>query len=401
MYFKTFSKSECCACTACEHTCPVKAIKFFPDEEGFMYPSIDKTLCINCGLCERVCPIEHSNYNNKSPEVYAALLKDVEQRKRSSSGGLFYAIAHWVLTQKGKIYGATIDANHQVKHIGVDKFEDLYLLRGSKYVQSNLQHVYADIKNELKNDRWCYFVGTGCQVAGLKAFLRKDYKTLLTSDLVCHGVPSQWLFEQHIQYIEEKYHGKVSDYQFRNNESWAVCEIFNLTNREGKVKTIKHHSYSLSPFLYSFMYAMTYRHSCYNCKFACIPRQGDITLADYWGVQHFFPEINANNGVSLVLVNSEKGNNVFRFLEQDIDIKKSNLEDGAKFNMNLISETKKHPNRDVAYNVVKREGYKVAAQTIFKDPYYLKHVVLQKILNNRFFAFLIDLRVKSNYDATM
>ena len=212
MYFKTLSKSECCACTACEHTCPVKAIKLSSDEEGFMYPSIDKNLCINCGLCERVCPIEHPDYSNsEKPEVYAAFLKNIEQRKQSSSGGLFYAIACWILKQGGKVYGATIDANHQVKHIGVDKFEDLYLLRGSKYVQSDLQHVYADIKNELRNTRWCYFVGTGCQVAGLKAFLHKDYETLLTSDLVCHGVPSQWLFDQHIQYLEEKHHGKVSD----------------------------------------------------------------------------------------------------------------------------------------------------------------------------------------------
>ena len=392
MYFKTLSKSECCACTACEHACPVKAIKFSSDKEGFMYPSIDKNLCTNCRLCERVCPIEHPDYNNnEKPEVYAALLKDIEQRKQSSSGGLFYAIACWILKQGGKVYGATIDANHQVKHIGVDNLEDLYLLRGSKYVQSDLQHVYADIKNELKNARWCYFVGTGCQVAGLKAFLRKDYET---SDLVCHGVPSQWLFDQHIQYLEEEHHGKVSDYKFRNNEAWGVCEIFNLTHPEGKVKTIKYPSYSLSPFLYSFMCAMTYRYSCYNCKFARIPRQGDITLADYWGVQHFFPEMYSNNGVSLVLVNSKKGNNIFVFLEQDIDVKRSNLEDGAKFNANLINKTKKHPNRDMAYKIVKQKGYKVAAQTIFKDPHYLKHIVLQKMLNNKFFAFLINLRAK-------
>ena len=186
----------------------------------------------------------------------------------------------------------------------------------------------------------------------------------------------------------------MSDYKFRNNEAWGVCEIFNLTYPEGKVKTIKYPSYSLSPFLYSFMCAMTYRYSCYNCKFARIPRQGDITLADYWGVQHFFPEMYSNNGVSLVLVNSKKGNNIFVFLEQDIDVKRSNLEDGAKFNANLINKTKKHPNRDMAYKIVKQKGYKVAAQTIFKDPHYLKHIVLQKMLNNKFFAFLINLRAK-------
>ena len=206
MYFKTLAKSECCACTACEQACPVNAISFTKDEEGFLYPAINKDKCIDCGLCERVCPVEHPNYSNtETPEVYAAMVKEVEQRKKSSSGGMFYAIASWILNQGGKVYGATMDEKHQVKHISVDNLEDLDLLRGSKYVQSDLQQVFADIKKELKAGRWCYFVGTGCQVAGLKSFLRKDYDTLLTSDLVCHGVPSQWLFDQHIKYLEEKY----------------------------------------------------------------------------------------------------------------------------------------------------------------------------------------------------
>lgn len=382
MYFKTLAKSECCACTACEQACPVSAISFVKDDEGFLYPTINKDKCIDCGLCERVCPVEHPNYSNTdSPEVYAAMVKDVEQRKKSSSGGMFYAIASWILNQGGKVYGATMDENHQVKHVGVDNFEDLNMLRGSKYVQSDLQHVFTDVKKELKSGRWCYFVGTGCQVAGLKSFLRKDYDTLLTSDLVCHGVPSQWLFDQHIKYLEDKYKGKVSDYQFRNNELWGVCEIFNLTNRKGKVKRYKFPSYELSPYLYSFMYAMTYRYSCYECPFARIPRQGDITLADYWGVKEFFPEIDASKGVSLVLVNNHKGENFFTHIEDVCYVKQTTVLDGAKYNANLLVRTHKNGLRESIYSKIKEEGYHAVALRDFKSPRYI-HIKIRYIIES-------------------
>lgn len=391
MYFKTLSKSECCACTACEHACPVSAITFLPDEEGFLYPSINKDKCINCGLCERVCPVAHPSYSNsEAPAAYAAMVKDVEQRKKSSSGGMFYAIACWILQQRGKVYGAFMDENHQVKHIGVDNVNDLQLLRGSKYVQSDMQCVFADIKNDLKAGRWCYFVGTGCQVAGLKAFLRKDYETLLTSDLVCHGVPSQWLFDRHIQYLEEKHKGKVSGYQFRNNKTWGVCEIFNLTNPKGKVKYYKFPSYNLSPYLYSFMYAMTYRYSCYDCKFARIPRQGDITLADYWGVKEFFPNLDTSKGISLTLVNSPKGAVVFEQIKNVCEVWHSTIADGAKHNGNLIHVSEKNELRERAYKEVKEKGYAKVAKKTFRAPNYCSTLIKCKLAEYKIMKDFIE-----------
>lgn len=378
MYFKTKDKSECCGCTACLHSCPVSAISFVEDKEGFMYPEINDEACINCGLCERVCPFEHPEYkNDEHPAVFASLLKDKEERKKSSSGGLFYVLAKLIIEKGGVVYGATLDNKLNVVHVGVDSLDNLAKLRGSKYVQSDLNKVFLDIREQLKSDRWVYFVGTGCQVAGLKSYLRKDYPNLITSDLVCHGVPNQKLFSTHVKYLEKKYHGKVSDYQFRDNATWGGCELFQLTNPQGKIKHIRNSSYELSPYLYSFMYAFTYRHSCYNCKFAQIPRQGDITLADYWGCRSFFPQIDTSKGVSLILVNNSKGKEIWEKVKDEVEYYSSTVEDGAKFNSNLVHITKKPEIRNTVYQMIEEKGYAAMASSEFRSPRYFLYRIRQ------------------------
>lgn len=379
MYFQTKDKSECCACTACVSACPKSCISMVLDEEGFAYPSIDENICINCHLCEKVCPVEHPDYsNNKKPKTYAAFLKDENERQKSSSGGAFYAIAKYVLDNKGVVIGATMDDNLQVRHITVDSEEELHRLRGSKYVQSELKEIFAQIKEILQQNRWCYFVGTGCQVAGLKAYIRKDYPTLITSDLVCHGVPCQKLFDKHIEYLEDKYRDKVVGYQFRDNESWGGCEIVDFANR----KQVINPSYELSPYLYSFMYAMTYRDSCYDCKFACIPRQGDITLADFWGVDKFFPNINTNHGVSLILVNNENGIRMWDKIKNQYEYYLSTVEDGAKYNGNLIHCSQKPEIRENIYQTINIVGYKKVAETLFKSPHIWRIKLFQVLQKN-------------------
>lgn len=378
MYFQSKNKSECCACTACVNACPKSCISMVQDEEGFAYPVINEATCINCHLCEHVCPVEHPDYGNaENPDTFAVLLRSVEERKKSSSGGAFYAIASFVLKNQGLVIGSTMDEKHQVRHIAVESLNELYKLRGSKYVQSDLGDVFSQVKQALQENRWCYFVGTGCQVAGLKSFLKKDYPALITSDLVCHGVPSQKLFDTHIAYLEDKYHDKVTDYQFRNNKLWGGCEITNFA----KHKPIMNPSYELSPYLYSFMYAMTYRYSCYDCKFACIPRQGDITLADYWGVKEFFPQVDTKHGVSLVLVNTEQGKKIWELIKSDFEYYQSTVADGAKYNGNLVRKSEKPLVRDGIYKKIEEDGYKSVAETTFKSPIIWK-IKLIYALNN-------------------
>ena len=363
MYFDSLEKNECSGCTACMNACPKAAITMQEDSEGFLYPHIDENTCIHCGLCQKVCSWEHPTYNNSSePLTLASILQNKAERQRSTSGGVFYAIAKWIIEQNGVVYGAAFDEKLQLHHISADNLEDLQRLRGSKYIQSNLGHIFKEVRSQLEQGRWCYFTGTGCQVAGLKAYLHKDYEKLLCSDLVCHGVPSQKLFNEHIAYMEQKYHDNVVGYLFRDYKGGGVCETICFKDKEKVVNS----SYELSPFLYSFMCGYTYRYSCYGCKFAKIPRQGDITLADYWGVQHYLPEFDKSCGVSLVLLNSSRGAEMWEKVKRTCVFNVSKIEEAAVYNLNLLQSSKKPEIRDLVYDDLFKKGYSYIARELFR-----------------------------------
>lgn len=369
MYFESLETNECSGCTACMNACPKAAITMQEDSEGFLYPHIDEDSCIHCGLCQKVCSWEHPQYNNSSePLTLASILKDKAERQRSTSGGVFYAIAKWIVEQKGIVYGAAFDEQLQLRHIGVDNLDDLQKLRGSKYIQSKLGHVFKDVKSQLEHGNWCYFTGTGCQVAGLRAFLRKDYEKLICSDVVCHGVPPQRLFNEHIAYMEEKYHDKVVNYQFRDNNMGGYCETCSFAER----KAVVNPTYELSPYLYSFMYGYTHRYSCYDCKFAKVPRQGDITLADYWGVKHIFPQIDYSSGCSLVLINTTRGKYIWEQVKENYDYCISKIEDASKYNGNLVRSSKMPLQRTNIYKEISDNGYGYVAKKYFRTPHYCR-----------------------------
>lgn len=379
MYLITGNKSECCGCTACQQICGHNAIEMKADSDGFVFPVKDLSACVNCGLCEKVCSFVSPVYNNETLGVYATMAKDSSERAKSSSGALFYIIAKKVIEQGGIVYGVILDKDLQVRHTSASSLEDLSKLRGSKYVQSALHNTFREIRTNLRNGKLIYFTGTGCQVAGLKSFLMKDYDNLITSDLVCHGVPNQKLFNEHISYLEHKHKGKVIGYQFRDNKNWGGCETVIIVKASGNSHTFRLPTYNLSPYLYSFMYGMISRMSCYECPFAKIPRQGDITLADYWGVKKLFPSLDSSHGVSLVLVNTPKGNLLLESLKNDLIIEKSNLTDAERENSNLSAHTKMPEIRKTIFKQIQDESYSKIAKTAFRPHNYYKILILAKI----------------------
>lgn len=374
-------KSKCCGCRACSEVCPKNIIYFRQDDEGFAYPEVDKENCIDCGLCNKVCPFENTNTKQcfNDPRVYATY--DNANRSGSSSGGIFYALAKYVIEVKGGwVYGAAFEDHFQLRHIGVDSVKDLERLRGSKYVQSDTNHCFSSIKKLLDKGTFVMFCGTPCQVAGLKGYLHKLYNNLLLADLVCHGVPPQSLFDQHVRYMERKYHSELVAYHFRKNDGWGGCEICDFANN----KHIEVDGYDMSPYLHSFMESFTYRESCYQCPFAKVPRQGDITLADFWGVNLFFPKMDFKKGVSMVLMNTKLGLEIWEKIENQLVCEMSNLKDGAAYNPNLLKSSIRPKERDIVFRKLEEKGYDYMVTHDFRVKGYCKRRLLAIARNNEY-----------------
>lgn len=297
---------KCTGCTACFCVCPINCIKMKRDKQGFLFPVIDYDLCLNCHLCRSTCPNNIKKNENNNQTFYAVKSRD-DIRIDSSSGGAFSIIALYVLSKGGHIYGASYNEKNEVKHIMIDNIDELNSLRGSKYVQSELGEVFNNIKFDLENQRICLFVGTPCQVAGLKSFLKKKYNNLITCDLICHGVPSREIFSKYLETVYKQY-GAIDCIKFRDklvsNKGYAVTV---------KSKNGKKISYSslLQSFVELYSKNVMLRPSCYECEYANLERCGDFTIGDYWGCKTYYPDFDDGLGISLIITNTEKANLVW------------------------------------------------------------------------------------------
>ena len=200
-------RKECCGCSSCMQKCPKNAITMIENEEGFFFPHIDKEKCINCGLCIKACP-QFSKINSELenyPKVFSLYNKNKNIQRNSSSGGVFFELADYVLRQNGVVFGAAYNTSFKVIHIMVENKDDLKKLNKSKYLQSDVNFSYRKVEELLKKDRLVLYSGTPCQIMGLKKYLIKDYDKLLTCDIICHGVPSYKAFNRYLQYLYRKF----------------------------------------------------------------------------------------------------------------------------------------------------------------------------------------------------
>jgi len=312
-------KNKCFGCHACENICPKKCIKMIADIEGFKYPHIGDA-CINCGLCLKVCPVINSHKNTPN-SVLGCVNTDAERLQSSSSGGVFIELARNVISNQGVAYGAAYCDNFSsVAHQRITNCEDLSILQGSKYVQSNIDGVFDSVEQDLIANINVLFSGTPCQVAGLKNFLRKDYDNLITADLVCHGIPSPKVFSDYIKAITQKYGPIVSINMKDKTKGWGhqIPKIVTI----GDIIVPESYSSLWNKIYYS---RVVLRPSCFNCQFASKERCGDITIGDFWGVEKIKQELDTQNGISLVLVNTQKGQSLFERITHNFDSFESNL----------------------------------------------------------------------------
>lgn len=303
-------RNLCTGCFACADVCPKQAIRIVEAENGFRYPQIDPAKCVDCRLCETVC-----SYRTRfSPDsnllrAYGLRHKSPEVLRNSSSGGAFTAISDVILRRGGWIVGSVMDGDHRVRHQITDHESERDRMRGSKYVQSDMEGIFRQIRTALSGDRPVLFVGTPCQAAAVKLYFG-DCEKLYVADMLCHGVPSERMFRDHLQYLEQKTNKKCGQYYFRSKAFGWVPSSCEGVRFEGDSRiSFPYDAQALSRLYYS---GASLRPSCHRCQFRSLHRQSDLTLADFWGIEKVAPDKANTVGSSLLLVNSQKGEELLR-----------------------------------------------------------------------------------------
>ena len=337
-------KKNCCGCGSCEQACPKRAIQMVSDIGGFPYPFINKVMCIDCGICRKVCPIVQAKPGKeKVLTAYAAYSKDESIRMCSSSGGIFSVIATYVIEKNGVVFGAALDNNQVVRHIGITKIEDLKKLRGSKYVQSSIEHTYTEVQEALKKDLLVLFTGTACQISGLKSFLGKEYVNLFTVDVLCHGVPAPRLWKHYIDERKNDYKSTVRQTFFRQkNFGWKMFAV--EIQFENSMTYIK--KFTEDPFMRLFLSNICLRDSCYSCKFKTLERDSDLTIGDAWGIQNLCPDMDDDKGTSIILVHTKKGEEIVSKIWNKIVVKKFMVDALLPLSSDSRKSVLPHPKRN-------------------------------------------------------
>jgi len=327
------NENLCCGCGACKAVCPKDAITLKPDKKGFVYPVIDDKKCVECGICRNSCAYQNASQPYDEPSVYAAKASD-EVREKSASGGMFTVLSDIVLNNNGVVYGVKFDDKLHAVHTRAEDRSERDLCKNSKYSQSSTEGIFDSIRKDLDGGRQVLFTGTPCQVDAVRNFIG-DNDNLLLVDILCHGVLSPKLFSEYIAFIESKRKRKVIAYYHRPKDmGWGHEEKAVFENGREEINT------SLTKIWKSIFYTdAALRPSCYSCKYATTPRCSDITIADFWGIENVNPEITDNKGVSLLLINSQKGKELFEKAETLLRFSEENLSDAKVKNPNLYRPT--------------------------------------------------------------
>lgn len=316
------SKTKCSGCGACRAICPKGAIRLSEDDSGFLYPEIDPSRCIDCGLCLKTCPFNQDSKPNEQPlpQVLAAQATDPDILAQSSSGGITSLLIEEFLSSGGIAFGAVFSETFQVHHQKAETPEEARRFWKSKYVQSNTRSTFQEVKTALNEGRRVLYVGTPCQIAGLLRVVGKNHPNLLTIDFLCHGVPSQRLFDSYLKDLQKKL-GSISAFHFRvkGGDYFKPCLKIEFPNH------VLQESFESNSYMQLFLKNYSIRPSCTHCLFRCFPRCSDITVADYWGGKKTYFQ-NASSGVSYVFLNTHKGVTAYQMLHtvQAIDLQPDN-----------------------------------------------------------------------------
>lgn len=371
-------KRSCCGCAACVQVCPKHCISFNEDENGFRYPIVDNDFCINCRLCERVCPFLNPSNARNPIKVVAATNPNEDIRMKSSSGGIFTMLAEDTINAGGVVFGGCFDKNWEVQHDFTETVDGLNAFRGAKYIQSRIDQTFKKVESFLVQGRKVLFSGTGCQIAGLRLFLRKEYENLLTVEIACHGVPSPRVWRAYLDDVTNGNRNKIKFISFRDKRNgWNGYGIA-ITTDEGTF----YESASKNQYMQCFLRNLCLRPSCTNCPAKQGASGSDIIIGDYWGVDSIHPEIYDNKGCSLVLVNTQSGKELLNRLNiKGIEIA---YEESYRYNPCLIQSATESRYASLFWNGFKRTGIGACERTLklinSSKPKRILALILSKLL---------------------
>lgn len=291
----------CTGCAACAASCPFDCISMQEDEIGHIYPIINEDKCVGCNQCIQVCKSRLEYRKNRAEQTFVAWSYDQIERRNSTSGGIATVLARYMIKKGGVVFGCAL-YHGSIQHIRIENECDLSRIQGSKYVESNICNIYKQIKKELLSERKVMFVGTPCQCAGIKAYLKEEYSNLLLIDLICTGVPPQKLLWENLKVNSLD----ITDLRFRQGFETKLTVLCS-----GNI--IYQNPVWKDYFLMGFSNHIFFRESCYQCEFANEQRVSDITLGDFWGLgkKNSFG-VDSKDGVSAVLINTINGEAYFK-----------------------------------------------------------------------------------------
>jgi len=345
------SMEECTSCSACANSCPVDAIRMTEDKDGFLKPAVNFVKCLNCGKCVRACGVLNATFTNRQQPVALAVMAEDDLRAVSSSGGAFTRLAEKTLREGGVVFGAAFTDDFKVEHIEVTDPEDIAKLRGSKYYASRIGDSYRKVKKYLEEGRKVLFSGVPCQISGLRTFLGGAKEGLFLVEILCHGITSEKVFRK---YAKDVFNGKkIKAISFKPKKPWGWHSGVTALFEDGSTYAKPVES---DAFYRSYLRGLNRASSCGTCPFSRIPRQGDVTIGDFWGIEKYDPALNDKKGTSLVLLNNEKGDAFMQGLSfpvcREVPLPFATAPNGA-----LTHPFSHHPKRREFLDRLEKESY--------------------------------------------
>lgn len=371
----SIEKNKCTGCQMCADICPVNAIEYVTDSEGFWYPKVDSKKCIKCQKCLKTCPsLNKLETTKNSPKIYKTWIKDKEIRLKSTSGGIFFAVAQYIIKNGGYVVGCVYGDDYKsAKHIVGNTMEDLKRIMGSKYFQSNLSGIYKKTKTLLDNKEKVLFVGTPCQVSALQSFLGKDYENLITMDFICRGINSPMVFKKFVEELEEKYDSKVIYARLKDKRTgWSSLASYLKFQNGKEYHADKNKDLWIQGYVKFNLYM---RKNCSQCAYKTLPRVSDLSMGDFWGIRNQSKE-DMFNGISLLFVNSTKGNEILKNIQDIIELEERELNEAIKYNPCIIKSAKYDKKRDKFFKLIQNNNFSTSVKKCIKTS-LIKRIIMK------------------------